>query len=124
MRHGSAEFEGLLDDFFERVLEENHLQATYAGLKSGEGKFGRNALEAETKREKRRQATLRRLEGISPRELNNEQHLDRLALRSQLLRESEDFARARHRMDPSAPETGPNVPLHEAGRGGGRPPGA
>jgi uncharacterized protein (DUF885 family) len=121
MQKGSTQFEGLLDNFFEKLLEDNHLQATYAGLKSGEGKFGRNDLDAEQKREKRRQATLKRLEQISPRELSNEQHLDRLALRSQLLRECEDFARGRHTMDPSAPETVLNILLHEIVRGEDEP---
>ena len=121
MQNGSAEFEGVLDKFFENVLEENHLHATYAGLKSGEGKFGHNNLEAERRREKRRQAALRKLEQISPRELSNEQHLDRLALRSQLLRECEDFARGRHTMDPGAPETVLNILLHELVRGEDEP---
>ena len=121
MNKGSAQFEGLLDEYFENSLEENHLQATYAGLKSGEGKFGRNDLATELRREKRRQNTLRKLEGLSPRELSNEQHLDRLALRSQLLRECEDFARGRHTMDPGAPETVLNILLHEIVRGEDEP---
>jgi hypothetical protein len=121
MRNGSSQFEGLLDNYFESVLEESPISATYVGIKSGEGKFGRNTLETETRREKRRQAALRKLESISPRDLTNEQHLDRLALRSQLLRESEDFARGRHTMDPSAPETVLNILLHELTRGEDEP---
>ncbi|HEY0455053.1 MAG TPA: DUF885 domain-containing protein [Verrucomicrobiae bacterium] len=117
MQNGSAEFERLIGNYFESLLAENHLLATYVGLKSGEGKFGRNTLAAEEKRERRRQAALRQLEQISPRELSNEQHLDRLALRSQLLRECEDFARGRHTMDPNAPETVLNIFLRELQRG-------
>ncbi|MDB6030956.1 MAG: hypothetical protein JWM16_1294 [Verrucomicrobiales bacterium] len=121
MQNGSFQFEGLLETYFEAVLDENPLLATYVGLKTGEGRFGRNTLNTEIKREKRRQAALRKLESISPGELTNEQHLDRLALRSQLLRECEDFARGRHTMDPSAPEAVLNILLHELQRGEDEP---
>src|SRR5439155_18966900 len=69
----------------------------------------------------RRQKALQSLETISPRELSNEQQLDRLALRNLLLREQEDFARARHTLDPNAPEQLFNILLHELQRGEDEP---
>ena len=42
-----------------------------------------------------RKEALAELESLSPRELTNEQHLDRLAFRGQLLRECEDFENGR-----------------------------
>src|SRR5437899_2461657 len=87
MTTASSQFEGLLDRYFEAELAENPPYAALAGLKSGEGMLGHATLALEQKREARRVSLLRALDAISPRELSNEQQLDRLALRSRLLRE-------------------------------------
>src|SRR5262249_35869410 len=85
------------------------------------GKLERLTPEFYTKRERERQSALRALENISPRELSNEQQLDRLALRSQLLKECEDFARGRHTLEPNAPDHLLNILLHELMRGDDEP---
>jgi len=121
MANDSTRFEGILDRYFEGVLEENPVYATLAGLKSGEGKLGERTLPFEKRQAERRQKALQALEMVSPRDLSNEQQLDRLALRSLLLKEEEDFARARHAMDPSAPEQLFNILLHELQRGEDEP---
>src|SRR2546423_12993242 len=114
MNKTATRFEGLLSRYFDTFLKDNPIFATiYAGLRSGEGKLGRLTLDFHKKRERERQSAFRALETISPRELSNEQQLDRLALRSQLLRECEDFARGRHELEPSAPEQLLNSLLHE-----------
>src|ERR1700704_3965557 len=98
-------FEGLLDRYFEKLLEEAPIFAvTAAGLPSGEGKLGRLNVRFLKRREDERQKTLGALEQISPSELTNEQQLDRLALRSQLVRESEDYGRRRHELEANAPD--------------------
>jgi uncharacterized protein (DUF885 family) len=117
MNKTSALFEGLLDRYFEAVLKDSPAYATSVGLKSGEGKLGRSGISFELKQEKRRQGTLAALDLISPRDLSAEQHLDRLALRSRLLHESEDFQRGRHRLEPSGLEQVLNVVLMELIRG-------
>ena len=105
MTKTSNQFEGLLDRFFHTLLQDNPtFSTTAAGLPDGEGKLGHLTLDYHKKRERERQSALRALEGLSPRELSNEQQLDRLALRSLLLKESEDFARARHTLEPHAPD--------------------
>ena len=97
MNRTATQFEGLLARYFETLLEDNPTFSTIcAGLRDGEGKLGRLTLDYQKKRERERQSTLRALEGVSPRELSNEEQLDRLALRSLLLKEAEDHARARH----------------------------
>jgi len=121
MAKGSSDFEGLLDRYFNGVLEDHPVYANFAGLRSGEGKLGRSTLDFEQKQEDRRQEALHCLDRISPRDLNNEQQLDRLALRSLLLREIEDFGLGRHTRDPDAPETLLNVLLHELQRGEDEP---
>lgn len=121
MNASSRQFEGILDRHFETLLERQPIFATYAGLKSGEGQLGVVGQAFETQLEKQRASTLRALESVSPRELSNEQHLDRLALRTQLLRESEDHARGRRAMDPSALDALLNLLLHELQRGDGEP---
>jgi uncharacterized protein (DUF885 family) len=122
MNKTSSQFEGLLSRHFETLLKDVPTFATaYAGLLSGEGKLERLTSEFYKKREKERQSTLRALENISPRELSNEQQLDRLALRSQLLKECEDFARGRHTLEPNAPEHLLNILLHELMRGDDEP---
>ena len=79
MNNAGRQFEGLLSRYFERLLEDIPTFATaYAGLRSGEGKLGQLTLDFHRRRERERQIALRGLESISPRELSNEQHLDRL----------------------------------------------
>ena len=113
MNKTSSEFEGLLSRYFETLLGDvPTFAAAYAGVPAGEGKLGRLTPDFHKKREKERQATLRALENISPRELSNEQQLDRLALRSQLLKECEDHARGRHTLEPNAPDHLLNILLH------------
>ncbi|MBM3832201.1 MAG: DUF885 domain-containing protein [Verrucomicrobia bacterium] len=114
---GSSQFEGLLERYFEQSLADQPLEATYAGLRDGEGKLGRANPAFEAKQQKQRQRTLAELETLSPRDLSNEQQLDRLGLRSRLLRESEDFERGRHTMDPNALDQVLNIILHELFRG-------
>ena len=121
MRNASSQFEGILDRYFETRLRENPLSATYAGLKSGEGRLGRATLDFEKRQEKHRHTALQALEKVSPGELSNEQQLDRLALRSQLLREGEDFARGRHTLDPNGPDQVMSILLHELQRGEDEP---
>src|ERR1035438_586180 len=107
MNKTASQFEGLLSRYFETLLQDNPTFSTMsAGLRDGEGKLGRLSLVFHRKRERERQSALRALEGISPRELSNEQQLDRLALRSLLLKECEDYARGRHALEPNAPEIG------------------
>src|ERR1051326_2872350 len=105
MNKTAGQFEGLLSRYFETLLKDvPTFAAGYAGLPSGEGKLGCLTPDFHKKRERERQTTLRGLENISPRELTNEQHLDRLALRSQLLKECEDFERGRQTLEPNAPD--------------------
>lgn len=122
MNKTSSQFEGLLTRYFESLLKDVPTFATaYAGLSFGEGKLGRLTPDFHKKREKQRRSALRALEDISPRELSNEQQLDRLALRSQLLRECEDHARGRHALEPNAPDHLLNILLHELMRGDDEP---
>jgi uncharacterized protein (DUF885 family) len=122
MNKTTRHFEGLLARYFETLLQDNPAFSTIcAGLRDGEGKLGRLTLEFHTKRERERQSALRALEGVSPRELTSEQHIDRLALRSLLLKECEDFARGRHGLEPNAPDHLLNLLLHELQRGDEEP---
>ena len=121
MRKERSRFEGLLDDYFESYLAEHPIAATYAGLREGEGKLGRAHLRHEQRWQERRRRALATLDSLSPRLLANEQQLDRLAFRSQLLRESEDFARRRHSLDPGALDTLLGILLHELQRGDDEP---
>ena len=113
MNKTQTKFEGLLSEYFEGVLQDNPTYATVVGLSEGEGKLGTAGLEFEQRQENRRRRTLARLETLSPRDLTNEQHVDRLALRSQLLHGSEDFQRGRHRLEPNALDHVLNILLHE-----------
>ena len=97
------------------------MYAAYVGLKAGEGKLGRATVKFVERQEQQRQKTLSLLDRISPRELTNEQQLDRLALRSQLLRGGEDFARGRHALEPNAVDQVLGVLLHELQRGDDEP---
>jgi uncharacterized protein (DUF885 family) len=117
----SKKFEGILDRYFETSLSHSPIFATHVGLKSGEGKLDQATLESEVSQEKLRRKTLCALESISPRELSAEQHLDRLALRSQLLHECEDFANKFHSLDPGAIGHVLSIFLHELQRGEDEP---
>jgi uncharacterized protein (DUF885 family) len=122
MNRTANQFEGLLARYFETLLEDNPTFSTIAaGLRDGEGRLGRLTLDFQKKRERERQSALRALEGISPRELLAEQQLDHLALRSLLLKECEDYARARHALEPNAPDALLNILLHELQRGDDEP---
>ena len=122
MSRTTKQFEGVLARFFETLLLDNPTFSTIAaGLRDSEGKLGRLTLDYQQKREHERQSTLRALEGVSPRELSNELQLDRLALRSLLLKECEDYARGRHTLEPIAPDQLLNILLHELQRGDDEP---
>src|SRR5664279_481496 len=122
MNRTAKQFEGLLDRYFETLLHDHPTFSTIcAGLRDGEGKLGRLTLVFHAKRERERQSALRALDGISPRELNGEQQLDRLALRSLVLKECEDYARGRHALEPNAPDQLLNILLHELMRGDDEP---
>jgi uncharacterized protein (DUF885 family) len=114
-------FEGLLDRYFERLLADQPVYATVAGLRDGEGRLGRATTAHVERQEHRRRRALTELDAINPRELSNDQHLDRLAFRSLLLRECEDHARRFHRMHPGALEGVLNILLHELQRGDDEP---
>jgi len=117
----NKQFEGILDSYFEATLEDHPVLANFTGLKHGEGRLDKATPDFERKQHKRRLATLAQLDGVSPRELSNEQQLDRLALRSMLQRECEDHDRRRASLEPDAPERLMNVLLHELIRGDDEP---
>ncbi|MBG87434.1 MAG: DUF885 domain-containing protein [Verrucomicrobiales bacterium] len=106
-------FEGLLDRYFEGYLKDNPMAASAVGIRDAEGKLGRANQRSVEREHKRRLKTLAELDTINPRELSNDQHLDRLALQTQLLREVEDHDRGVHRLNPEAPEALMNSLLHE-----------
>ncbi|MBM3848471.1 MAG: DUF885 domain-containing protein, partial [Verrucomicrobia bacterium] len=116
MSRDSRAFEGLLDGYFEGVLHAHPVFANYCGLRSGEGRLGQASPEFEASQHRVRVKTLKSLDAINPASLSPEQHLDRLALRSQLQRECEDFDRGRHRLDPSAVDGLLSLLLHELQR--------
>lgn len=121
MKNESARFERLIDGYFERLLKENPMLAAHAGLMGGRGHLGTATPAFEQRWQELRKQALASLDKISPRELSNEQHLDRLAWRSQLLRECEDFERGRHTLDPNALDQVLNILLHELQRGDDEP---
>lgn len=122
MNRTARQFEGLLSRYFETLFQDHPTYCTICvGLREGEGKLGRLTVEFQRKRERERRAALRALEGVSPQELTNEQQLDRLALRSLLLKECEDYARERHALEPNAPDHLLNILLHELQRGDDEP---
>jgi uncharacterized protein (DUF885 family) len=122
MSQTTKQFEGVLAHFFETLLHDNPTFSTVAaGLRDSEGKLGRQTLDYQQERERERQATLSALEDVSPRELSSEQQLDRLALRSLLLKECEDYKRGRHTLEPIAPDQLLNILLHELQRGDDEP---
>ena len=116
MSRTTNQFEGLLDRYFEGVLADNPDFAAQAGIQSARGKFPQADQAMETRQEQRRQKCLAGLERINPRELTAEQHLDRLAVRAELLRGAEDFARGRAGMDPRALDHVLDQLLHELQR--------
>jgi len=117
MNKVSAQFENLLARYFKKSLAEHPTHAAHAGIRSSRGKLGRANLAFEKRWHTLRQQTLAILDSLSPSELTNEQLLDRLALRSQLLRECEDFERGRHTLDPDALDHVLNILLFELQRG-------
>lgn len=121
MTKTSSQFEGLLDGYFEALLAEHPTYAAYAGIEIGRGRLGRTTLAFEKRWQGKRKRALARLDLISPQELTNEQQLDRLAFRSTLLRECEDFERGRHALDPGALDQVLNILLHELQRGEDEP---
>ncbi len=121
MNQTAKRFEGLLDRYFESLLAAAPAYAAVLGMRSAEGKLGELNTACLARRERERQAALRALETISPRELSPEQHLDRLALRSLLLHESEDFARGRHALEPNGPQQVLDILFHELLRGDDEP---
>jgi uncharacterized protein (DUF885 family) len=117
-----SRFEGSLSRYFEQLLEDEPVFATIsAGLSSGEGKPGTLSARFHEARERKRRAALAALEDQSPGELSNEQQIDRLALRSRLLRECEDYSRNRHELEPNAPEHLLGILFHELRRGQDHP---
>ena len=121
MNPTATQFESLLDRYFEAHLADHPVTAAYAGIRDAEGHLGSATPAFVARQEKRRQKTLTELDTLNPRDLSNEQHLDRLALRAQLLRECEDHARGFHHLYPGAPETALSVLLHELQRGDDEP---
>jgi len=117
----SNQFETLLDRYFKQLLAENPTLATEAGISSARGKLGPVSLDHERRWQQIRLKTLAELERISPGSLSNEQHLDRLALRSQLLRECEDFERSRFALNPSGLNQVLHLLLYELQRGEDEP---
>ena len=93
-------FEELLKNYFNTYYATHPSDATYVGLKSGEGKMNNVSLSSINRQQKQRQYALSKLDKIPPSALSNEQNLDRLAFRSRLLRECEDFERKKHALEP------------------------
>ncbi len=122
MNDSGKQFDGILDDYFERLLADVPTFAVVSGgLAEGEGRLGRADAAFHKRREAARQKTLQRLDQISPGTLSKEQHLDRLALRTQLLRETEDFSRNRHEIDPGGAEQILSILFHELQRADDEP---
>jgi len=117
----ATQFEGLLTRHFEAALAANPVSANFAGLRAGEGRLGRAHLRHEEAGQRRRLRTLGALDQVCMRELTQEQHLDRLALRSDLLHDVEDFNRGRHTLEPDAIDQLLNVLFHELQRGDDEP---
>src|SRR5512133_3776545 len=116
--NGSKSYETVISRYFERQLSDQPVFAVMAaGLPEGEGKLGSLSPDFHKHRERERRRTLREMEQISPREVSNEQHLDRLALRNLLWSECEDFARGRSELEPNAPEHVLSILLKELQRG-------
>ncbi len=121
MTNTASRFEGLLDRYFETLLSDAPPYAAILGIRAAEGKLGRLSPAFVARRERARQTALRELDLLSPRELANEQQLDRLAMRALLLKECEDFARNRHALEPNAPQQAMDILFHELLRGDDEP---
>ncbi len=121
MKIESEDFEKLIDGYFKGLLAENPTLAASVGIASGRGHLGKATLAFEKRWQDFRKEALTSLDEISPRDLSNEQQLDRLAWRSQLLRECEDYERGRHTLDPNALDQVLNILLHELQRGDDEP---
>jgi uncharacterized protein (DUF885 family) len=120
--NGSKTFEAVLSNYFERQLQDQPVFAVIVGgLPEAEGKLGDLSPDFFRRRERERHRTLKSLEQISPRDLSNEQQLDRLALRNLLACECEDFARDRSGLEPNAPEHLFSILLKELQRGEDEP---
>src|SRR5947209_5624293 len=116
MNKASSAFDRLLDRYFKTLLAEHPTYVAYVGISSGRGNLDRANLAFETRWHPPRQQALAALDALSPRELTNEPQLDRLAFRSQLLRECEDFDLGHHTLDPNALDHILNILLHELQR--------
>ena len=114
-------FESLLDDYFATFYREHPADATYVGLRSGEGRLNPGTLSALRRQHRRRLTALAKLDTIAPSALSNEQNLDRLAFRARLLRECEEFERGRHTLDPSGLDEVFEFLLREMQRGEAEP---
>ena len=122
MDKANGKFEDLLSSYFEGLIHDDPIFATItAGVTSGEGKLGSVGRRFHADRQRKRRLALAALDEQSPRELSNEQQIDRLALRSRLHRECEDYARGRHLMEPNAPELFFSSLFHEVRRGQDEP---
>src|SRR3984957_14884640 len=117
MNKASAQFEVLLNRYFKKLFAEHPTYAAHAGIRSARGKLGQANPQFEKRWHTIRLQTLTTLDSLSPGELPNDQQLDRLAFRSQLLREREDFDLGRHTLDPNALDHVLNILLHELQRG-------
>ena len=116
-----GQFEGILDRYFKEVLADHPVMANELGLRAGEGKLGNVGLGFERSQQKRRHRVLVELDRLAVNELSGEQHLDRLALRAQLLAECEDFARGKHALEPDGVDIVFGILLHELQRGEDEP---
>ena len=121
MTSTSKTFEALLDDYFNTFYSEHPADATHIGLSSGEGRFNPATLKALRNQNSRRLAALAKLDTVAPSALSNEQNLDRLAFRTRLLRECEEFDRGRHEMDPAGIDVVLGFLLKELQRGEDNP---
>lgn len=121
MRSDSRTFEQLLDGYFNTFYREHPADATHVGLSTGEGRLNPATLTALRKQQARRRAALAKLDTIAPSALSNEQNLDRLAFRSRLLRECEEFDRGRHELDPTGIDEVLGFLLKELQRGEDKP---
>ncbi len=117
----SRAFEALLDDYFNTFYLEHPADATHVGLSSGEGRFNLTTLSALRRQQARRRAALAKLDTVAPSALSNEQNLDRLAFRTRLLRECEEFDRGRHELDPGGIDVVLGFLLKELQRGEDKP---
>jgi len=114
-------FEIILSDYFTETLSAHPLWANSLGMRQGEGKLGETGVRFVRRDEKRRQKALLELDKIAAHQLSSDQQLDRLAWRSMLLTECEDFKRGVHTMDPSAVDDLFEILLHELQRGEDEP---